>query len=120
MLAVMDYPALSDEKIAVAIISMAGYKTETAYSLTNVLMKSHGVRDVLKYNGIMEGEQWYQSDHMIFVQNGRPAIAVASENIAELMSTIAHTPKDTSDMVDCEKIVEAAYSLQDLVKNFRS
>ncbi|MDD5500850.1 MAG: M28 family peptidase [Candidatus Omnitrophica bacterium] len=111
-------------RIAVAInIDDAGYKNgKTAYSLYECPDEiSRLARNVFtKYNGIMEGEQWYQSDHMIFVQRGRPAIAVASENIAELMSTIAHTPKDTPDMVDCEKLVETAYALHDLVKSFEN
>jgi aminopeptidase YwaD len=111
-------------RIAVAInIDDAGYRNgKTAYSLyecpDEIAWKA---RDVfLKYNGIMEGKQWFQSDHMVFVQHGRPAIAIASENIAELMATIAHTPRDAPNMVDCEKIVETAYSLQDLLNNFRS
>jgi len=107
------------EKIAVAInIDDAGYKNgKTAYSLyecpDKIMQKT---RDIFqKYKGIMEGAPWYQSDHMIFVQNGRPAIAIASENITEFMSTIAHTPKDTPDMVDCKKLVELSYALQNFI-----
>lgn len=111
-------------RIAVAInIDDAGYKNgKTAYSLYECPDEiSRLTRNVFpKYDGFMEGEQWYQSDHMIFVQHGRPAIAVASENIAELMATIAHTPKDTPDMVDCEKLVEATYALHYLVKSFEN
>jgi hypothetical protein len=36
------------------------------------------------------------------------------------MATIAHTPKDTPDMVDGEKLVETAYALHDLVKSFEN
>jgi aminopeptidase YwaD len=71
-----------------------------------------------KYDGIIAGEPWYQGDHMIFVQNKKPAIAFTSEKVAELMATITHSPKDTPDIVDCGKLVELAHALHDLVTSF--
>ncbi|MFC1977677.1 M28 family peptidase [Chloroflexota bacterium] len=104
--------------VAAINVDDVGYKQgKTAYSLyecpDEIKQKTRNVFP--KYNGIMEGEPWYQGDHMIFVQNNKPAIAVASENITEFMSTIAHTPKDTPDMVDCGKLVELAYALQSFI-----
>ena len=64
-----------------------------------------------RYGGIVEGQPWYQGDHMIFVQNGKPAIAFTAEKVAELMATITHSPKDTPDIVDCSKLVELAEAL---------
>ena len=55
---------------------------------------------------------------MIFVQKGKPAIAMTSEKMPELMATITHTTKDTPDMVDCEKIVETANALRDFIQVF--
>jgi aminopeptidase YwaD len=110
-------------RIAVAInIDDAGYRNgKTAYSLyecpDEIIRKARN--SFLNYEGIVEGDQWYQSDHMIFVQNGIPAIAIASENIAELMATVAHTPADTPDMVDCEKLVEIANALYDMITHYQ-
>lgn len=61
-----------------------------------------------KYPGMIPGEPWYQGDHMVFVQGGRPAIAITSEKMAELMANYTHTEKDTPDIVDCKQLVEAA------------
>ncbi|MEN8615062.1 M28 family peptidase [Dehalogenimonas sp. THU2] len=74
-------------------------------------------REVIESNpGLMEGFQWYQSDHMVFVQAGRPAIAVTSDKFVELSATITHTPKDTVDIVDTGKLVELAAALNTLIR----
>jgi aminopeptidase YwaD len=95
-----------------------GYKEgKTAYSLygcpDEVTQKAHNIFS--NYKGIMEGEPWYQGDHMIFVQYEKPAVAFTSEKVAELMATITHSPKDTPDIVDCSKLVELAYALQSFI-----
>ena len=109
-------------KIIVAInVDDLGYKQgKTAYSLyecpDEINQKTYNIFS--RYAGMVAGEPWYQGDHMIFVQKGKPAIALTSEKMAELMATITHTPKDTPDMVDCEKFVEAASTLRDLIRAF--
>ncbi len=67
--------------------------------------------------GIVEGEPWVQGDHSMFLQHGRPAIAVTSAWMLEHMydQTITHTPADTMDNVDCGKLVELAGALKDFV-----
>lgn len=70
------------------------------------------------YGGIVKGEPWYQGDHVIFVQNGRPAIALTSENMRELMATITHTAADTPDIVDCGKLYEVARALEGFITGF--
>lgn len=64
---------------------------------------------------IVEGDQWYAGDHMIFVQGGRPAIALTSDRAAELTAEIIHTPRDTPGLVDCDKLVDAAVALTKLI-----
>ena len=68
----------------------------------------------------MEGEQWYQGDHMIFVQKGIPAIAFTAERMAHLMAAITHTPKDRPEIVDVKKLVEVACVLKDFVTLLQS
>lgn len=77
---------------------------------------SRKAREVFgRYDGIMEGQPWYQGDHMIFVQNGKPAIAFTAEKVAELMANITHSPKDIPDIVACGKLVELAEALYSFI-----
>ncbi len=110
------------EQILAAInIDDVGYwKGNTAYSFygcpTEIQQKAN--TSFGKYAGILEGEQWYQGDHMIFAQSQKPTIAVTSDKVAELMATITHSPKDTPEIVDCKKLVELACALEGLVTAF--
>ena len=67
------------------------------------------------YKGLLEGLQWYQGDHMIFAQKGIPSIAFATDKMEELMTEVTHTPRDTPDIVDCNKLVEIAQALTDMI-----
>ena len=76
------------------------------------------VREVFgAFSGLTEGDQWYQGDHAIFTMNGRPAIALTSEKMSEVMTRIVHAEKDTPDQVDPEKLVEASQALEALVRS---
>jgi len=69
------------------------------------------VKELLESNPvIVEGEPWIQGDHSMFLQRGRPAIAVTSAWMLEHMydQTITHTPADIMDNVDCGKLVDLA------------
>ena len=68
-----------------------------------------------KQSEFAEGEPWYQSDHMVFVMNGIPAIAITSENFMQILTELAHTPEDRPALVDCEKLVDTAISLRELL-----
>jgi aminopeptidase YwaD len=65
--------------------------------------------------GIVQGEPWYQGDHMLFVMNQRPAVAVTSEQVWQIVSEIAHTEKDLPSLVDPERLVHLAYAFKELV-----
>ena len=67
------------------------------------------------HDGLVEGEPWYQGDHGLFLMNQRPALALTSEQLAELMAEITHTPKDRPEIIDCSKLVAVALALRDLV-----
>jgi aminopeptidase YwaD len=47
--------------------------------------------------------------------NQRPALAITSELLAELMSEITHTPKDRPEVVDPARLVKVAQALRDLL-----
>jgi aminopeptidase YwaD len=97
-------------------IDGAGYhQGKTAFSffdLPHDLLRIASLA-VENFPGIVEGAQWYQGDHSIFIQNGCPALAVTSqwflENIAN--QEITHTPKDNLEIVEPSKLVEIANAL---------
>lgn len=93
------------------------YRGETAYSLYGCPPEmAQTIAGVLAgHAGIIPGEPWYQSDHGLFIAQGVPALALASTEIAEVMSEVAHTPKDTPDVVDVAKLAVIARALRDLV-----
>jgi aminopeptidase YwaD len=67
--------------------------------------------------GIVEGEPWVQGDHMLFVINQRPALALTSAEVMRLMSEIVHTPKDNPEIVDAGKLVQSAQALNTLLRS---
>ena len=66
-------------------------------------------------HGFIEGEQWYQSDHSLFIMNQRPTLAITSENFMHLSTHITHTAKDAPALVDTSKLVDIARSLRNLL-----
>jgi aminopeptidase YwaD len=69
------------------------------------------------YDGLHQGKQWFNGDHMIFVQGGVPSVAFTSECTPELMRTVTHTAFDTPDIIDCRKLVEVAKSLNTFIRS---
>jgi aminopeptidase YwaD len=68
------------------------------------------------YDGLEEGDPWWSGDHMVFVQAGRPAVAFTAGLMPELMRTVTHTERDTPDLLDERKLVEAARAIAELVR----
>lgn len=108
---------LNKVALTVNIDDVAYIHGKTAFSMygcPDVIQKK--VRAICgKFPSLTEGEEWYQGDHMVFVQKGIPTIAFTSDRVAELMSNITHTDKDLPDKVDCQELVELAEALRDLV-----
>jgi aminopeptidase YwaD len=99
-------------------IDGAGYYWgDTAYSLYDCPDEiAASIRKTFAaHAGIVAGEQWYQSDHMLFVQNRAPALAITSERVMEFLPHIPHTPKDKPELVDCSKLAAVALALQELL-----
>ncbi len=101
-------------------IDGAGYKigksTFSFFDLTDNMQKT--AQDIMStHPEIVEGIQWPQGDHSIFVQYGRPAIAVSSKWFTENIDSqdITHTPKDNIDIVDCSKLIKIAEAIHDLI-----
>lgn len=98
---------------------VAGYvEGHSAFSLYGVPeATAEAIKGVMeKYETLQEGEQWYQSDHSVFIQNGRPAMAITSDQFMALSTNVTHTPKDDLDLVDYAKMVDVALALRDVIE----
>ena len=117
----MHYIAQNDDNFDNVLLNInidgAGYKEgKSAFSFFDLPGElEEKAKNVMNaFNGITEGPQWPQGDHSIFVQYGRPALAVSSEWFLDNIETqdITHTPKDNVEIVDCAKVVEIALTLK--------
>ena len=74
----------------------------------------------LKNNpAFLEMEPWYQGDHMIFIMNGVPALAITSDNLPYILTELAHTDKDTIEQVDEKMLEEIARALSDVIRSLK-
>jgi aminopeptidase YwaD len=106
-------------RVALAInMDAVGYhEGDTAYSLYGCPDEiASSIREAFsKRDGLVEGEQWYQGDHSIFVQHQVPALAITSEQLLELMTEVTHTMGDRPEIVDYEKLAAVALALHQLL-----
>ncbi len=107
-----------DEIVLGINLDGVGYrKGNAAYSLydcpSHIAGSIHKVFSVHK--DLVEGEPWYQGDHSLFLMNERPALAMTSERVLELLTEYVHTPKDSPDIVDNHKLVDVALALRKLL-----
>jgi aminopeptidase YwaD len=112
------YGTATKEMLLAINIDDVGYvHGKTAYSLYECPDEIQGAADAVfgSYDGIIRGDQWYQGDHMIFVQNGKAAMAITAERFPELMATVTHTSRDTPEIIDCDELVEAADALHSFI-----
>jgi aminopeptidase YwaD len=99
-------------------IDAAGYlEGSTSYSLYECTesMASITTRAFSSHPEMIQGDPWYQSDHMVFVQNGVPAMAITSERFPELTANITHTLADQPQLVDSAKLEAITDALVDLI-----
>lgn len=101
-------------------IDGAGYKEgESAYSFYN-LPEEIKVKAESAFNsfpGVIQGPQWPQGDHSIFVQSGVSAIAMTSKWFTDNMDRqdVTHTKKDNLSIVDKEKVAMIAEAIKELI-----
>ncbi|MGA7688203.1 MAG: M28 family peptidase [Jiangellales bacterium] len=99
-------------------VDAVGYRAGgTAFSLYGLDDDSAGVvRTALTGRPRLgEGPTWFQSDHMVFAQRGRPAVAFTTDQLDAVMSEVIHTAHDTPAQVDVTLLVELAEALADLI-----
>jgi aminopeptidase YwaD len=103
--------------LAVNLDGLGYVEGKTAYSFYDC---PAGVTEMVEkvftsHNEFIQGGAWYQSDHSIFIQNEVPAMAITTDQFSEVWAGIAHTEKDSPDIVDTSKLVRAALGLRDLI-----
>jgi len=95
-----------------------GYiKGRTAYSLYEcpLEIKSLIEKAFSEEETFLAGEPWFQGDHALFLMNQRPALALTSELVGELMTEYVHTDRDTPEIIDPEKVARTALTLHPLI-----
>jgi len=102
-------------------IDGAGFNEgNSAFSLFNLPEDQNQIvqKIIQESPDIEEGIQWVQGDHSIFVQFGRPAIAVSSKWFIENVDaqTITHTEKDNISIVNPKKLVDIALAIEKFVR----
>jgi aminopeptidase YwaD len=106
-------------RVVLAInMDAAGYhEGNTAYSLYGCPDETaRSIREAFsKQDGMVEGEQWYQGDHSIFVQHQVPAVAITSEQFRELSTHVTHTAQDRPEIVDYAKLAAVTLALRRLL-----
>jgi aminopeptidase YwaD len=101
-------------------IDGAGYREGLSafspFGLTEGMEKAFS--QVLEHHpAITQGIPWVQGDHSIFVQFGRPAIAVSSEWFINNMETqrVTHTPDDHPEIINYDRLPEIAMAIRDFI-----
>lgn len=112
------------DDIALAInIDAAGYRLgRSSYSTYNLdeAMTAQVRAAFGSHPGLVEGPDWFQSDHAIFAMRGRAAVAITAERLDELLAELYHSPADTADQVDVERLVEVADAIEALIMDWPS
>jgi aminopeptidase YwaD len=102
-------------------IDGAGYKDGPSalsfYGLPSII-ESKAREALASSKGVIEGPEWSQGDHSIFIQYGRPAIAATSKWFVDNIDsqTITHTPEDNPEIVDCQKLVDLAETINSFIR----
>jgi aminopeptidase YwaD len=108
------------EQVALGInLDGVGYvRGKTAYSLYDCPqpIENRIRQEFSTRNDLTAGDPWYQGDHMLFIQNQRPALAFTSEPIGELMSEVIHTEQDRPELVDRGRLATLALALKELIE----
>lgn len=110
-----------DEVSLLINIDGAGYREGgSAFSLYNVddQATAHIKRSFADHDDITEGPPWYQSDHAIFAMQGRAALAITTDRVQEMLALLFHSPHDTPDQVDADRIISIATALESMLANW--
>ncbi len=103
-------------------IDGAGYRqATTSFSTYNLTPEAEVfINARFESTPLQPGPAWYQSDHAIFAMRGRPALAITSEPLGDIMASLFHTAADTPDQVDPGQLAHTALALANIVSSWPS
>ena len=107
-----------DDIALVLNIDGAGYRgARSAFSTYNLdaALERHVTTTFAERPSLIPGPEFYQSDHAIFAMQGRPAMAITTEAVDEMLAELFHAPTDTPDQVDVSLLIEIAGAITDLI-----
>jgi len=106
-----------DVKLVINIDGAGHRNSRTALSFYN--LPENRVSEIMENAGafptLINGEEWYEGDHSIFLQQGVPCMAVTSSNVREEVMIISHTPQDTLDQVDTHLLEDLVAFLKQVI-----
>lgn len=115
--------SLAGLSLGVNIDGIGAQGRATAFSLYNMggqsphaALGERARATLLAQPGLVEGPEWIQSDHFLFIAQGTPAVAFTSEGLEELITTVFHTLEDTLTGVDVQQVVGTAQALHSLLR----
>jgi aminopeptidase YwaD len=118
----VDWLATNGERLGdialVVNLDGAGYRGgNSAYSTYNLdsRLETHVDSTFARCSSLVTGPEFYQSDHSIFAMRGRPAVAITTELIDEMLETLFHSAADVPDQVDIKLLLDAAEGISDLI-----
>ena len=90
---------------------------KTAYSMYGCPPQINDIakKAFAEEDAFLAGEPWFQGDHAIFLMNQRPALALTSERVYEIMSEFVHTEKDIPSIIDPDKVARTALALYQIL-----
>jgi aminopeptidase YwaD len=100
---------LRDTRLVINLDGVGLRGSASTVALFGVGALEPAIRRAMKEAGLPEAAvAWPQGDHMIFAQQGVPAIALTSEGIFDLLETVIHTAGDTPALVDPAMLSQTA------------
>ena len=118
----MDWLASNEGRLDDVVLALnidgAGYKRgKSAYSTYNLdsELEDHIAATFSGTQTLIPGPDFYQSDHAIFAMQGRPAMAITTELVDEMLETLFHAPTDTRDQLDAGLLVDISDAITKLV-----
>ena len=107
-----------DDVVLALNIDGAGYRRgKSAFSTYNLdpRLDRYVAAVLSSHPSLIPGPDFYQSDHAIFAMQGRPAMAITTEKVDEMLATLFHAATDTPDQVDVDLLLDIADSITDLI-----
>ena len=121
----LDWLASNEGRLHDVVLALnidgAGYREgRSAYSTYNVDpgLQAHIDRVFSERPSLMAGPEFYQSDHAIFAMQGRPAMAITTELVNEMLDQLFHAPTDTPDQVDVDLLLDISDAITELIKTW--